>query len=146
METVPSTSVPTATPPPQDTLKPLVYLPSATFATDGDIAPDFAPHESVIYVIEEATSLTIARLLFFPLSRLPISLGIPLTRDRHLPHGILIEPGVRLYEGGNVTICLLSHGIFLLSFFRRTHILFGMCSYDWIHCLILLGSFNSSFI
>ena len=94
METVPSTSVPTATPPPQDTLKPLVYLPSATFATDGDIAPDFVPHESVTYVIEEAMSLTIARLLFFPLNRPPISLGTRPTRDRHLPRGVLIEPGV----------------------------------------------------
>ena len=83
-----------------------------------------------MYVIEEATSLTIVCLMFFPLSRLPISLGIPLIRDRHLPHGILIEPGVRLYEGGNVTVYLLTHGIFLLSFFRRTHILFGICSYD----------------
>ena len=45
-----------------------------------------------------------------------------------------------------VTIHLLSHGIFLLSFLRRTHLLFGMYSYDWIHCLILLSSLNSSFI
>ena len=99
-----------------------------------------------MYVIEEATSLTIVRLMFFPLSRQPISLGIPLIRDRCLPHGVLIEPGVRLYEGGNVTVCLLTHGIFLLSFFRCTHILFGICSYNWVHCLILLSSFNSSFI
>ena len=42
-----------------------------------------------------------------------------------------------------VTVCLLTHGIFLLSFFHRTHILFGICSYDWVHCLILLSSFNS---
>ena len=48
--------------------------------------------------------------------------------------------------GQCVTACLLTHGIFLLSFFRRTHILFGMCSYDWVHCLVLLSSFNSSFI
>ena len=86
--------------------------------------------------------LTIVRLMFFPLSRLPISLGIPLIQDRHPPHGVLIEPGVRLYEGGNVTICLLTHGIFLLSFFRCTHILFGMCSYDWVNCLILLSSYT----
>ena len=45
-----------------------------------------------------------------------------------------------------VTVCLLSHGIFLLSFLRRTHLLFGMCSYDWIHCLVLLSSINSSLI
>ena len=45
-----------------------------------------------------------------------------------------------------VTVYLLTHGIFLLSFFCRTHILFGMCSYDWVHCLILLSPSNSSFI
>ena len=146
MKTVPSTSAPTATPPPQDTLKPLVCLPNATFATDGDIAPDFVPHEFVTYVTEEATSLTIARLLFFPLNRPPISLGSLPTRDRHLPRGVLIEPGVQLYEGGNVTVHLLSHGIFLFSVLRRTHLLFGMYSYDWIHTLILLSSLNSSFI
>ena len=91
-------------------------------------------------------SLTIVCLIFFPLSRLPISLEIPLTRDRRVPHGVLIEPGVRLYEGGNVTVFLLTNGIFLLSFLRRSHILFGMCSYDWVHCLILLSPLNSSFI
>ena len=45
-----------------------------------------------------------------------------------------------------VTVCLLFHGIFLLSFLRRTHLLFGMCPYDWIHCLVLLSSINSSLI
>ena len=49
VKTVPSTSVPIATPPPQDTLRPLVFLPNATFVADGAIAPDFAPHESVTY-------------------------------------------------------------------------------------------------
>ena len=146
MKTVPSTFALTAMPPPQDTLKPLVCLPSATFAVDGDIAPDFVPHECVTYVTEEVMSLTIARLLFFPLNRPPISLGTPLTRDRHLPRGVLIEPGVRLYEGGNVTVCLLYHGILLLSFLRHTHLLFGMFSYDWVHSLILLSPLNSSFI
>ena len=132
--------------PPQDTLKLLICLPSATFVADGDIALDFVPLECVTYVIEEVMSLTIARLLFFPLNRLPISLGILPTRDRHLPRGVLIEPGVRLYEGGNVTVCLLYHGTFLFSFLRRTHLLFGMFSYDWVHSLILLSSLNSSFI
>ena len=62
------------------------------------------------------------------------------------PCGVLIEPGVQLYKGGNVTICLLASGIFLFSFHCRTHLLFGMCSYDWVHCLILLDSSNSVFI
>ena len=143
---VPSTSAHIATSPPQDTLKLLVCLPNATFVADGDIALDSVPLECVTYVTEEAMSLMIARLLFFPLNRLPISLGILPTQDRHLPHGVLIEPGVRLYEGGNVTVCLLYHGTFLFSFLRHTHLLFGMCSYDWVHSLILLSSLNSSFI
>ena len=49
-------------------------------------------------------------------------------------------------QGKGVTVYLLSYGIFLLSFLRHTHLLFGMCSYDWVHCLILLSSLNSSFI
>ena len=136
---VPSTSALTATPPPQDTLKPLVCLPNATFAADGDIAPDFVPHECVTYVTEEVMSLTIARLLFFPLNRPPISLGTLPTRDRHLPHGVLIKPGVRLYEGGNVTVHLLYHGTFLFSFLRRTHVLFGM------YVFLRLDTYSDSF-
>ena len=45
-----------------------------------------------------------------------------------------------------VTVHLLHHGILLFSFLRRTHLLFGMYSYDWIHTLILLSSLNSSFV
>ena len=45
-----------------------------------------------------------------------------------------------------VTVHLLYHGIFLFSVLRRTHMLFGMYSYNWIHTLILLSSLNSSFI
>ena len=144
--TAPSTSAPIATSLLLDTLRLLVCPPNVTYIADGDIATDSVPLELVTYVIEEATSLTIVCLMFFPLSRLPISLGIPLIRDRHLPHGVLIKPGVQLYKRGNVTICLLTHGIFLFSFFRHTHILFSICSYDWIHCLILLSSSKSSFI
>ena len=116
VRTAPSTSVPTATSLPPDTLRLLVCPPNATYVADGDIATNSVPLEFVTYAIEEVTSLTIVCLIFFPLSRLPISLGIPLTRDRLLPHGVLIEPGVQLYEGGNVTVCLLTYGIFLLSF------------------------------
>ena len=146
VRTAPSMSVLTATSPPPDILRLLVCPSNATYVADGDRATNSVPLELLMYVIKEAMSLTIDHLMFFPLSRLSISLGIPLIWDRCLPHGVLIEPGVQLYEGGNVTICLLTHGIFLLSFFHRTHILFGMCSYDWVYCLILLSSSNSSFI
>ena len=53
----------------------------------------------------------------------------------------LVELGVE-----DVTVHLLYHGIFLFSVLRRTHVLFGIHSYDWIHTLILLSSLNSSFI
>ena len=46
----------------------------------------------------------------------------------------------------SVTVHLLYHGIFLFYVLRRTHMLFGMYSYNWIHTLILLSSLNSSFI
>ena len=144
--TIARTPVPTATSPLQDTLRLLVCPPNATYIANGDIPINSVPLEFVMYAIEEAMSLTIVCLIFFPLSRLPISLEIPLTRDRRVPHEVLIEPGVRLYEGGNVTVFLLTNGIFLLSFLRRSHILFSMCSYDWVHCLILLSPLNSSFI
>ena len=45
-----------------------------------------------------------------------------------------------------VSVHLLYHGIFLFSVLRRTRLLFGMHSYDWIHTMILLSSSNSSFI
>ena len=94
MRTVPSTPAPIATSPLPDTLRLLVCPPNATYVADGDIAISSVPLEPVTYEIEEATSLTIVRLMFFPLSRLPISLGIPLIQDRRLPRGVLIEPGV----------------------------------------------------
>ena len=149
VRTVPSASVPIAISPLPDTLRLLVCPPNATYAADGDIAIDSVPLELVMYVIEEATSLMIVRLMFFALSRLPISLGIPLIRNRHLPHGVLIEPGVRLYEGGNVTVFLLTHGVFLLSFFRLLHILLvcvftiGFIAWSSWVCLTLLSlNFN----
>ena len=79
-------------------------------------------------------------------TREEVGIGGPKAVAAHMVATKYIIVGISLYYMNTVTICLLSHGIFLISFFRRSHILFGMCSYDWIHCLILLGSFNSSFI
>ena len=56
------------------------------------------------------------------------------------------RPVLRASPPKHVTVHLLHHGIFLFSFLRRSHLLFGMYSYDWIHTLILLSSLNSSFI
>ena len=48
--------------------------------------------------------------------------------------------------GGGVTVCLLANGVFLFSFHRHTHLLFGMYSYNWICCLLLFDSSNTVLI
>ena len=144
--TAPTTCTPTVIFPCQDTLKLLVCLPNAIFAVIGEIANDSVQPGFVTCANKKVTLLTTVQLTFFSWSRLPISLGLPLPLDRDLPSGVLIKPRVWLYEGGNVTICLLASGVFLFSLHHRTHLLFGMFSYDWIHCLLLFDSLNVSFI
>ena len=144
--TAPTTCTSTVIFPCQDILKLLVWLPNAIFAVIGEIANDSVQPGFVTCANKEVTLLTTVQLTFFSWSRLPISLGLPLPLDRDLPSGVLIKPGVWLYEGGNVTICLLASSVFLFSLHCRTHLLFGMFSYDWIHCLLLFDSLNVSFI
>ena len=145
-KTAPNTSALTVMSPPPDTLRPLVCLSNVTFAVAGNIVTDSALQGSVTFVIKEVTSLMIVPPIFFSRSRLPISLGLPPRSNWNIPYGVLIEPGVRLYEGGNVMVCLLADGVFLFSFYRRTHDLFGMFSYNWIHCLLLFDSSNTVLI
>jgi hypothetical protein len=123
----------------QVTLSPLVSLSNANFAVDGDMGPAFVLPDSVVCAIQEDMLLTIVHLHTFPLNRPPISTGPPLTQDRISPRGILIELGVRWYEGGNVTIHLLHHRVYLFSFLCKTHLLWGLYSYDWYHCMYLVG-------
>ena len=98
----------------QDTLRLLVCLYNATFAVDGNIVPDSVLPGFVMCAIKEVMSLTIiVQLILFYWSRLSISLDLPLLSDRNSSRRILIEPGVQLYEGGNVMICLLFNGLLL---------------------------------
>ena len=46
----------------------------------------------------------------------------------------------------SVMIYLLTSGVFLFSFLCWTHLLFGMFSYNWIHCLLLFDLLNVSLI
>jgi transposase InsO family protein len=39
-----------------------------------------------------------------------------------------------------ITVHLVSHRVYLFSFLRRTHLLWGLYSYDWYHCMYLVGS------
>jgi hypothetical protein len=142
--TVPTTSVPTAT-----SLLPVILqhhalLSNATFAVDGDMEPDSVQLNYVVCAIQEDTWLMTVRLHTFQSLRPSISLDLLPTSDRNLPRGILIELGVQLYEGGNVTVHILSHCIYLFSFLRQTHLLWGLYSYDWYHCMYLIGSTSFS--
>jgi hypothetical protein len=138
--TAPTISAPTAMFPPPVILRRHALLSNATFVVDGDMEPDFVQLDYVVCAIQEDTWLTTVRLHTFQSPRPPISLGLLQTPDRNSPRGILIELGVRMYEGGNVTVHLLSHRVYLFSFLRRTHLLWGLHSYDWYHCMYLIGS------
>jgi hypothetical protein len=44
----------------------------------------------------------------------------------------------------DVTVHILSHRVYLFFFLRRTHLLWGLYSYDWYHCMYLIGSTSFS--
>jgi hypothetical protein len=142
--TAPTTSAPTATSPLPVILQRHALLFNATFAVDGDMEPDSVQLDYVVCAIQEDMWLTTVRLHTFQSLRPPMSLGLLQTPDRNSPRGILIELGVRLYKGGNVTVHILSHRVYLFSFLRRTHLLWGLYSYDWYHCMYLIGSTSFS--
>jgi hypothetical protein len=141
---VQTTSAPNATSPLPVILPRHVLLSNATFVVDGNMEPDFVQLDNVVRAIQEDTWLTTVRLHTFQSLRPPISLGLLQTPDRNLPRGTLIELGVRLYEGGNVTVHILLHRVYLFSFLRRPHLLWELYSYDWYHCMYLIGSTSFS--
>jgi hypothetical protein len=63
-----------------------------------------------------------------------------------VPSGRLIEPGVRLYDGGNVTVFFLFHNLLLLSFAQQTHVFLGMFRYEWKHFLLVVSPTNPSLL
>jgi hypothetical protein len=136
----PTLSALTVTPPPQVTLPPLVLLSNVTFVVVGNMVPNFVQFDSLVCTIQENMWLITVHLHTFQLNRPPISMGLIPTWDRNCHRGILIELGVRLYEGGNVTIHILHHCVYLFSFLQCTHLLWGWYSYNWFHCLYLVGS------
>jgi hypothetical protein len=59
--------------------------------------------------------------------------------------GVGAEPGeLVLKKNVPVTVHILSHRVYLFSFLRRTHLLWGLYSYDWYHCMYLIGSTSFS--
>jgi hypothetical protein len=113
---VPTTSAPTAMSPLPVILQCHALLSNATFAVDGDMEPDSVQLDYVVCAIQEDMWLMTVCFHTFQSLRPPISLGLLQMPDRNSPRGILIELGVRMYEGGNVTVHILSHCVYLFSF------------------------------
>ena len=141
-----STSVPIVVNQPPDTPPLLVSLPNATFAVDGATPLASVQSKSAQFVVNMGMWWMTVRLRHFPLNRQHIFMQVPLPLNQVPSNGVLIEPGAQLYEGGNVTIFLLSHNLFLLVCLRRIHILFGMCKYDYVSLLLVVHPFHSCMI
>ena len=127
----------------QDTPHPLVSLPNATFAVDGDIPIVSAQSKYARFVINMDMWQMTVLLRRFRLNRQRTFTQVPLPLSPVPSSGVLIEPGAQWYEGGNVTIFLLFHNLLLLVFSRRVHILFGMCRYDYVSLLLVIHPFHS---
>ena len=133
--TVMNTAVPTAIPLLWVTLLNNVLPSSVISVTTGNIAANFVPIKTVEFALYQGTLwVTVLLCVFSHPSCLPFM------EDPHLPlsslwpeRGLLIKPGVQLYEGGNVTIFILFPHILLISFFSR--------HYNWRGCTTLNNSF-----
>ena len=138
-----STSVPTVINQLPDTPFPLVSLPNATFAVDGDILLNSAPFECAQFVINMDMWWMTVLLRHFSLNRQPTFTQVPLPLNPVLSRGVLIEPGAQWYEGGNVTNFLLFSNIFLLMFSHHTYVFLGMCRYNYVSCLLVVHPLHS---
>ena len=125
------------------TLHIIVWRPNVISVTSGDILMRYAIFESV----EDATpwdmwSITV-QSTHLPNQKFAALMGAPTrmtmtstplwmtTREV-----VCIEPGARIYEGGNVTISFLSHVFFLISVVRRPYFSFAP-SYQEIDLYLL---------
>ena len=117
--TAPTIHALTATSPPPATLCVVAYLSDATSVVIGDIVTDTVPTVTAGFALNQATSSIYVHLLTYPAPFLwrattnePLFPGITFWGKP----GLTIEPGARLYEGGNVTIYLLFHRLVLFVF------------------------------
>ena len=100
----------------------IVWRPNVISVTDGDILTTFATFESVEDVTPCGMWLITAQSIHLPSQTFATLMKKPtLTMTTSTPlwmttRGMVhIEPGARVYEGGNVTIFFLSHVFFLVS-------------------------------
>ena len=114
------------------TLPIIVWRPNVISAIGGDTLTRYATSESVEDATIRATwlitalttrlmSQTLDRLIGEPTRMTTISTPLWMT-TREM---VCVEPGARLYEGGNVTISFLYHVFFLISIVRRPYFSFA---------------------
>ena len=128
------TCAPIATYPRWDILPPLVFNSNVISVITGDIMIDSVLTESVVFAIPLDTSLMTVQLnIFLPHSR-PQSLE---DFSSVTTRGLIIEPGARLYEGGNVTILFL----IVLFYFSLTLAVYLLGEVDVITTIPLIFSF-----
>ena len=97
-----------------------------TVTITGDIVINSVPTESVVFAIPLDTSLMTVQLnIFLPRSR-PQSLE---DSSSVTTQGLIIEPGARLYKGGNVTILFPHRSVLLFTHTRRLLTWRGRCLY-----------------
>ena len=128
----PCIAAPLVKKPPLVTLPIIVWRPNVISVVGGDTQMRYATSESVEDATTRATwsitalttrltSQTLDQLMGGPTRMTTIS--TPLwTTTRGMEY---IEPGARLYEGGNVTISYLYHVFFLISVVRRPYFSFA---------------------
>ena len=139
MRTVPPIPVPIATYPLQVTPPLLVFDINVVSVITGDIAIDSVPTTPVEFAIPLGMSLMIVLLNISP----PLSCLQSLEDPSSLTtRGLVIEPGARMYEGGNVTILfphcsilLVVHSQCLLTWRDRGSTLFLNTAYLLVRSL-----------
>ena len=109
----------------QVTLPIIVWQPNVISVTDGDIPTKFAIFGSVEDAMPQGMWLITAQSIHLPSRTLEALMEEPIQTTmtstplwmttREMVH---IEPGARVYEGGNVTIFFPSHVFFLISVVR----------------------------
>ena len=131
----------------------IVWKPNVISVTDGDIPTTFATFRSVEDVTPRGmwsitaqsihlSSWTFATLMEGPTLTMMTSTPLWMT-TRGMVH---IEPGARVYEGGNVTIFFLSHVFFLVSVVQYPYFRFAPSHEEIHHYLLTFPSYSSSFI
>ena len=131
----------------------IVWRPSVISVIDGDIPMTSATFESMEdampldmwSITVQSTPLpnqTFAALMREPTLTMTTSTPLWMTTEGMA----CIEPGARVYEGGNVTIFFLSHVFFLVSIVQHPYFHFAPSYKETDHYLLAFPSYSTSLV